>query len=272
MRAFLFGALGATLLGCTCLSPPQMSMHGCADPTGFCSDWTAAGPSIDPEAESKNNPGTRLTQSIATKTSRLSDKFGDNTKASIRKTKTVLPKAEDRPSDQLNDKAGPVVKAANIAAMSESASSAELGDKVEAPIETPKTVAAKNGPSPPAELETKVEPALKTATIIPAKGASTRSALRADNSDPVISQARRVVASKMENPESVEFREMTRAVRTNTLGKPIDSICGYVKGKRESGEEIEEMAFLYVVQEDEAYIVDGSVGNLAAIAYQEICK
>ena len=55
---------------------------------------------------------------------------------------------------------------------------------------------------------------------------------------------------------------MKRALRKNTFGQPIDTICGRVKGKRKSGERTGEMPFLYLVKEDTAYIVvDGTICN-----------
>ncbi|GAF77979.1 unnamed protein product [marine sediment metagenome] len=75
-----------------------------------------------------------------------------------------------------------------------------------------------------------------------------------DTSDPVIKKAKVTVAAKMENPVSVEFREMKRADRKNADGKFVDSICGYVRGKTASGGEIGDKPFLYLVKEDEAYI------------------
>jgi len=65
---------------------------------------------------------------------------------------------------------------------------------------------------------------------------------------------------------------MKRAARKNTLGQPIDTICGYVKGKTSSDADVREMPFLYLVKEDEVYIVDGGADTMAAAAYSNICK
>lgn len=66
---------------------------------------------------------------------------------------------------------------------------------------------------------------------------------------------------------------MKRALRKNTFGQPIDTICGRVKGKRKSGERTGEMQFLYLVKEDTAYIVvDGNSESVAAVAYRTICN
>jgi hypothetical protein len=61
----------------------------------------------------------------------------------------------------------------------------------------------------------------------------------------------------LDDPRSAEFGEMKRALRANTLGKSVDTICGYVKGKKASGESAGDRSFLYLVKDDEAYVVDG---------------
>ena len=52
----------------------------------------------------------------------------------------------------------------------------------------------------------------------------------------------------------------------------MDTICGHVKGKNASGGETGERPFLYLVKEDDAYVVDGKAGSAAAIAYRNICN
>jgi len=76
----------------------------------------------------------------------------------------------------------------------------------------------------------------------------------------------------LEDPASAEFGEMKRAIRKNTLGKAVDTICGRVKGKKPSGEDTGDWPFLYLVTEDEAYIVNGSANSAAASAYRNICS
>jgi len=76
----------------------------------------------------------------------------------------------------------------------------------------------------------------------------------AETSETVLKNAKTKISAKMGNPASVEFREMKRAERKNSVGESIDSICGYVRGKTASGEESGDKPFLYLVKEDEAYI------------------
>jgi len=96
-------------------------------------------------------------------------------------------------------------------------------------------------------------------------------AQRFQGSDPVIAKARTAVAAKLENPASAVFDEMDRAVRKNTLGQSVDSICGRVKSKRASGDENETRPFLYLVKDEEAFVVDDSSAP-ASMAYHAICK
>jgi hypothetical protein len=94
----------------------------------------------------------------------------------------------------------------------------------------------------------------------------------AESSDPILNKARISVAAKMEDPASAEFGDMKRAIRKNTLGRPMDTICGHVRGKNTSGTDTGERPFLYLVKEDDAYVVAGKADSAAAIAYRNICN
>jgi len=108
--------------------------------------------------------------------------------------------------------------------------------------------------------------------VIDAKVQAPASGRPAETSDPVIIKAKTTIAAKLEDPASAEFSEMKRAIRKNTFGKPVDTICGHVKGKKVSGEDTEDRPFLYLVQEDDAYVVNGPAGSAAASAYRNICS
>jgi hypothetical protein len=94
----------------------------------------------------------------------------------------------------------------------------------------------------------------------------------AATSDAVIVKAKTTIAAKMEDPTSVEFADMKRAIRKNTFGQPVDTICGHVKGKNTSGADTGERPFLYLVKDDDAYVVDGNAESAAAIAYRNLCN
>jgi hypothetical protein len=75
MRALLVGVLAATLAGCSCPLPPQASIEGCTDASGFaCFDRTAASQPIEPEPASlKTNSATiEIKSAIATVTEKPS--------------------------------------------------------------------------------------------------------------------------------------------------------------------------------------------------------
>ena len=109
-------------------------------------------------------------------------------------------------------------------------------------------------------------------SVIEAKVEAPASARPAETSDPVIIKAKTTIAAKLEDPASAEFSEMKRAIRKNTFGKPVDTICGRVKGKKVSGEDTGDRPFLYLVKDDDAYVVDGPAGSAAASAYRNICS
>ncbi|MEH2541256.1 MULTISPECIES: hypothetical protein [unclassified Bradyrhizobium] len=201
MRTLLIGVLAATLVGCSCLLPPQASMEACTDASGSgCLNGMAASRPIEPA------PASSKTHSATTKV-----------KSTIA-TKTEKPSVAD-----VRDGHQPTEKKAK---------SATIEAKVEAPA----------------------------------------SGRPAETSDPVIIKAKTTIAAKLEEPASAEFGEMKRAIRKNTLGQSVDTICGRVKGKTASGEGTGDRPFLYLVTEDEAYVVDGPAKSAAASAYRNICS
>jgi hypothetical protein len=94
----------------------------------------------------------------------------------------------------------------------------------------------------------------------------------AEPPDPVLEKAKSAVALKMENPASAEFSDLDRAFRRNTLGRAVDTICGHVQGRNASGGNTRKRPFLYLVKEDDAYVVDDKPDSAAAIAYRNICN
>ena len=135
-----------------------------------------------------------------------------------------------------------------------------------------RTVASQPIEPEPASFTT--DSATKTAksAVIPAKVEPPASGQSAEPSDPVITRAKTAIAAKLEVPASAEFGEMKRAFRKNTFGKSVDTICGRVKGKKASGEDTGDRPFLYLITEDDAFVVDGPPGSAAASAYRNICN
>jgi len=88
-----------------------------------------------------------------------------------------------------------------------------------------------------------------------------------DKSDHVFNKAISAIAAKMQNSASVELVEMKRAEKI-AFGKSIDTICGYVRGKSASGLDAGDRPFLYLVQEDQAYI---GLYDIATSRYPSLC-
>ena len=89
--------------------------------------------------------------------------------------------------------------------------------------------------------------------------------------DPVIENAKATIASMMEKSASVKFWEMRRATRF-VLGEAIHYICGFVGWKNILGEDTGKFPFLYIVEHDEAYIVDENSDTATAIAHRNFCN
>src|SRR6266403_3354176 len=210
MRTLVVGTLAATLVGCSCVLPPQTVMEACIDPNGLACFKAVASQPIEPKPASfkANSAPIKAEQSDPVIT--------------IAKTE-IAAKTEKLPSDDERD---------NAHLATTKAKSTMAAAKVEPPV-----------------IGRAAEP-----------------------SDQVITMAKTAIAAKLEVPASAEFGEMKRAFRKNTLGKSVDSICGRVKGKKATGEDTGDRPFLYLVKEDDAYVVDGPPGSAAASAYRNICN
>ena len=199
MRTLVVGTLAVTLVGCSCLLPPQENADLCMDSSGFgCLNRTAASRPAEP------TPAPSRTSSATT-----------------RAKSAVAAKAEEPSTARVRDKPQLAAQQAKPAV-------------IEAKVETPVSVR-------PAD-------------------------------DPIITKAKSTIAAKLEEPTSAEFVEMNRAIRKNTLGKSVDTICGRIKGKKASGEDTGDRPFLYLVKEDDAYVVDGPANSASASAYRNICS
>jgi hypothetical protein len=113
--------------------------------------------------------------------------------------------------------------------------------------------------------------AAKPIATAAAEAEPTAAAPPSDAIDPVADKAKIAVAVKLENPVSATF-SMNRSMRQNMRGQFVDTICGHVKGKKASGEDIGDRPFLYLVKDDEAYVADDSPTSAASTAYRNICN
>ena len=101
-------------------------------------------------------------------------------------------------------------------------------------IKVKSAIAKTEKPSPAGASDKAVHLDAKKAkpTMIAAKVEPPASGQPAATSDPVIIKAKTTIAAKLEDPASAEFAEMNRAIRKNTLGQSVDTICGRVKEKK----------------------------------------
>ena len=74
---------------------------------------------------------------------------------------------------------------------------------------------------------------------------------------------RLLLSNMIENREDIASRMGLRIGRRR---------FGHVRGRNVSGGNTGERPFLYLVKEDDAYVVDGKPDSPAAIAYRNICN
>jgi hypothetical protein len=136
-----------------------------------------------------------------------------------------------------------------------------------------KAAVATKTPKRSGQSSSRSEPANNPKAPIAAEAGAKGPARLDDNSDPIINRAKVAVSAKMEeDPSSIELVAIRRGIRKNTLGVPLDTICGYVKEKTVLGRDADQRPFLYLVKENDAYIVNGSGDITAAAAYHNICN
>src|SRR5437667_3684596 len=102
MRTILVGTLAATLVGCSCLLPPQTVMESCTDANGFaCFDRAVASQPIEtkPASFKANSPTIKAKTTIAAKTEKPSSDDGrDGSHLSTKKANSTIAAAKiERP-------------------------------------------------------------------------------------------------------------------------------------------------------------------------------
>jgi hypothetical protein len=123
-------------------------------------------------------------------------------------------------------------------------------------------------------LDSEFEPVANSPKVaISADGEAKRSAQPNANLDRVLNKAKATISAKIdEDPSSIELVGLKRGIRKNTLGVPLDTICGYVKEKAADGNDGDQKPFLYLVKENDAYVVNGASDVTASAAYHNICN
>ena len=253
MRTLFVSALAATVVGCSSYVSPQTSMEACTGAGGSglaCLDNSSVNQTIGPEPTLSN---TGLSTShpkpeVAARAERPPFvRARHKTDLALSTVKSTAPAATPEPTAA--PKAGPAATE-----VKPSASQIELA-------------APKAEPAAP-----KVELATIKAEPVAPKVEPPISGRPAEIADQVLAKAKATIASRLDDPKSAEFGEMKRAIRTNPLGKSVDIICGYVKGKNASGEGTGDWPFLYLVKDDEAYVANGPPTSITATAYRNICN
>jgi Type VI secretion system VasI, EvfG, VC_A0118 len=102
MRTLLIGLLAATLVGCSCLLPPQAGMESCTDANGFaCFDRTAASQPIEPKPASFQTESAtiEIKSTIAAKTEKPSSAHArDRAHLAMKTAKPTMIAAKVEPS------------------------------------------------------------------------------------------------------------------------------------------------------------------------------
>ena len=138
------------------------------------------------------NPRTKIAK--PTITAKIETPLHPDDKPRAKLKKSIATKIETPQSSQSDDK-----------------SNAELKNSIATKIETPQPSQSNGKPSDEENMKS-----------ITAKTETSQSSQLDDGS--VIKKAKVTIAAKMENPASVEFRQMKRAERKNAVGKSIDSL------------------------------------------------
>jgi len=285
MRMLLICTLAASLAGCSCFAPRQALIGACADPGRFNCFDNGVGAS---RAETKpiaarvgrvaNKTNAQLTPGVgrhfvSTTTRRVATSKKANPKLASRATSSkAVSTASTSHASHVHKKAR--TKIAKIAVDSHTKS--KQATKV-APLHKNSKIAQGAGTPhlPIAVKSTALKASFVPSQATAAPGAKAQTpgpAKVGEIFDPIIGRAKEEIAAKMADPTAVEFIQMKRAIRKNVRGEPIDTICGLIRGRTVSSAGTTEMPFLYIVKDDDAYIVDGGDDIMAAAAYRNICK
>ncbi len=245
MRPFIVSALAAILTGCTWVAPKQTQQ---ASSMGY-------GAASALQMDSMTVARAKRTIAAERKGHRHRSKANTHTKSA--KANTTPVSSSVQPNDNILTN-GKSTVAAKTEAQIDSTSNASTNANSTAGT---KTETQASQPADKSNIST-----AKSTTI--AKTAIPQSPQLDDKLDPVIKKAMPTIAAKMENSASIELVEMKRAEK-KVSEKSIDTICGYVRGKTASGADTAERPFLYLVQENEAYI--GGY-NMATSPYHNLCR
>ena len=250
MRPFIISALAATLIGCTGVAPKQTQQ------TSLMGYGVASALQMDlktKRAIAAKKSGRRHGSKEVSRTKNAKSNTVPNVASSVQ--------PNDKSNTLINGQSSVAAKMETETAQSsrtDSTSNASINATAAAKIET----AQSSQPAGTSNVSINPESTAIAKTEIP------QSSQLDDKLDSVLKKAMPRIAAKMENSVSVELVEMKRAEK-NAAGKSVDTICGYVRGKTASGAVTGERPFLYLVQENEAYV--GGY-NMATSPYHNLCR
>ena len=250
MRPFIISALAATLIGCTGVAPKQTQQ------TSLLGYGAASALQMD----------LKTKRAIAAKKSAHRHGSKEVSRTKNAKSNTVPNVAS---SVQPNDKSNTLINGqSSVAAKmeTETAQSSRTDSTSNASINA--TAAAKTETAQSSQPAGTSNVSINRESTAIAKTEIPQSSQLDDKLDSVLKKAMPRIAAKIENSVSVELVEMKRAEK-NAAGKSVDTICGYVRGKTASGAVTGERPFLYLVQENEAYV--GGY-NMATSPYHNLCR
>jgi hypothetical protein len=296
MRVLLVSVLSVTLVGCSRSPAPQATLDVCASKP--CFYRTAANsPSELKPARSKPK---HTTTKVGLKSSAKTAKTAKASSAAAKAAKSNSPHTSggsDKRKVSSPTKLTPDASPTPAQPVENAKSSVGMNVAAAAPTAAPSKLTAEALPTPPQPAENvksgvgmnvaaagpTAAPSKLTAEALPTPAQPVENAKSsvgtnvaavgpaAELTDPILEKAKATIASKMEDPASVEFEDMTRALRQDTFGQSIDTICGHVRGKNTSGMETGKRAFLYLVKEDIAFVDYGNSNSRAANAYRAVC-
>ena len=250
MRPCIISALAATLIGCTGVAPKQTQQ------TSLMGYGVASALQMD----------LKTKRAIAAKKSAHRHGSKEVSRTKNAKSNTVPNVAS---SVQPNDKSNTLINGqSSVAAKpeTETAQSSRTDSTSNASINA--TAAAKTETAQSSQPAGTSNVSINPESTAIAKTEIPQSSQLDDKLDSVLKKAMPRIAAKMENSVSVELVEVNRA-KKNAAGKSVDTICGYVRGKTASGAVTGERPFLYLVQENEAYV--GGY-NMATSPYHNLCR
>jgi hypothetical protein len=210
------------------------------------------------QSDDKSNALSK--NSVATKSEALQPSQSDDKSNALSKN-SVATKSETLQPSQTDDKSNALSKN-SVATKSETLQPSQSDNKSDAELKN--SIATKSETQKSSESDGKSIGEVNMKSIA-AKTETSQSSQLDDES--AIKKAKVTIAAKMENPASVVFLEMKRAVREDARGNSIDTICGRVRGKLAG--DTGDRPFVYVVQKDEAYI---GAYVLATTEYRKICN